>query len=33
MIDSDARVTVWNEAAERMFGYTRDEAEGQPLHG
>jgi PAS domain S-box-containing protein len=32
MIDSDARVTVWNDAAERMFGYSRDEAEGQPLY-
>ena len=31
MIDSDARVTVWNDAAERMFGYTREEAEGQSL--
>jgi two-component system sensor histidine kinase/response regulator len=33
MIDSDARVTVWNDAAERMFGFTREEAEGQPLQG
>jgi PAS domain S-box-containing protein len=32
MIDPDARVTVWNEAAERMFGYTREEAEGQTMH-
>jgi PAS domain S-box-containing protein len=32
MIDSDARVTVWNDAAERMFGYSRDEAEGRPLY-
>jgi PAS domain S-box-containing protein len=31
MIDSDGRVTVWNDAAERMFGYRLDEAEGQPL--
>ncbi len=32
MIDPDARVTVWNDAAERMFGYTRQEAEGRPIH-
>ncbi|HEY3381101.1 MAG TPA: PAS domain S-box protein [Vicinamibacterales bacterium] len=32
MIDQDSRVTVWNDAAERLFGYTRDEAEGQPLY-
>ena len=32
MIDPDARVTVWNDAAERMFGYTREEAQGQTLH-
>ncbi len=25
-------VTLWNSAAETMFGYTRDEAIGQPLH-
>ena len=31
MIDPDARVTVWNDAAERMFGYTREEAQGQAL--
>jgi PAS domain S-box-containing protein len=32
MIDPDARVTVWNEAAERMFGYTRQESEGRPIY-
>jgi PAS domain S-box-containing protein len=29
--DLDARVTSWNPAAERLYGYTADEAVGQPL--
>ncbi len=32
MIDSAGEVTYWNEAAERMFGYTADEMMGQELH-
>ncbi|KQW51347.1 MULTISPECIES: PAS domain S-box protein [unclassified Roseateles] len=27
----DGRITNWNAAAERMFGYTADEAVGQPV--
>jgi PAS domain S-box-containing protein len=33
MADPDGCITVWNEAAERMFGYAREEAVGQLLHG
>ncbi len=29
--DHDQLVTEWNPAAERMFGYARSEALGQPL--
>ena len=32
MIDSRDRVLFWNPAAERMFGYTRSEMLGTPLH-
>jgi len=32
MIDSDGRVTFWNPAAERMFGYSRAEILGRDLH-
>ncbi|MBI3569570.1 MAG: PAS domain S-box protein [Gammaproteobacteria bacterium] len=32
MIDSDGLVTFWNPAAERLFGYGRAEALGQPIH-
>ncbi len=30
-IDQDARVTFWNARAETTFGWSRDEAVGQPL--
>jgi PAS domain S-box-containing protein len=29
--DARGTVTLWNPAAERMFGYTEEEALGQPL--
>ena len=32
MMDSHERITLWNEAAVRVFGYSREEALGQPLH-
>ena len=32
MIDGDGLVTFWNPAAERLFGYGRTEALGQPVH-
>lgn len=32
MIDHQDRVTFWNTAAEKLFGYAHDEILGQPLH-
>ncbi|MEI6437093.1 MAG: PAS domain S-box protein, partial [Bacteroidota bacterium] len=32
MMDPEGRVSYWNFAAERIFGYTSDEAIGQILH-
>jgi PAS domain S-box-containing protein len=31
MTDADARVTAWNPEAERLFGYTEQEAVGHPI--
>ncbi|MEJ2499730.1 MAG: PAS domain S-box protein, partial [Campylobacterales bacterium] len=32
MIDEDGKLSYWNDAAERMFGYSADEALGKNLH-
>jgi PAS domain S-box-containing protein len=32
MMDSDGKVSYWNEAAERMFGYSSGEILGKDLH-
>jgi diguanylate cyclase (GGDEF)-like protein/PAS domain S-box-containing protein len=32
MIDNDGKITFWNDAAERIFGYTSAEAIGQVMH-
>ena len=32
MMDGQGRITFWNTAAGRLFGYTEAEALGQPLH-
>jgi PAS domain S-box-containing protein len=31
-MDNQGRITYWNSAAERMFGYTRQETFGRELH-
>src|SRR5688500_12926021 len=30
--DADDRITFWNSAAERTYGWTRAEVEGRPVH-
>ena len=32
MIDTEGKVSFWNEAAERIFGYAQEEILDQPLH-
>ncbi len=32
VIDNDGRVSFWNQAAEKTFGYTEDEALGKDVH-
>jgi len=32
MMDNEGRVSFWNEAAERVFGYQAEEILGKPLH-
>ncbi|MGR3175672.1 MAG: PAS domain S-box protein [Candidatus Scalindua sp.] len=32
MMDDEGKVSFWNEAAERMFGYSREEVAGKDLH-
>ncbi|MDD5332852.1 MAG: PAS domain S-box protein [Rhodoferax sp.] len=32
MLDNDGKAVLWNAAAERMFGYSRQEALGRDLH-
>lgn len=32
MIDSEGRITLWNDAAERIFGWTASEAHGRDVH-
>jgi len=32
MTDSNAKITFWNEGAERIFGFSRDEVLGSPVH-
>ncbi len=32
MVDDKEQITLWNEAARRMFGYSWQEVEGQVLH-
>jgi len=33
VVDEDARVTYWNPAAEKTFGYSNEEALGKDIHG
>ncbi|MHC1752310.1 PAS domain S-box protein [Humidesulfovibrio sp.] len=32
MVDDEGRVVFWNRAAEKIFGYSREEMQGKPLH-
>ncbi len=32
MLDNDGKIIEWNQAAEGMFGYSREEASGKELH-
>lgn len=32
MIDNDGKITLWNPAAEKIFGYTAEEAQGKNVH-
>ncbi|MFD0898870.1 PAS domain-containing protein [Actinomadura sediminis] len=32
-IDATGRITAWNPRAERLLGYTREEALGRDVHG
>ena len=32
LIDDDGRITLWNPAAEKIFGYTEEEARGMNVH-
>lgn len=32
MIDNDGKITLWNPAAEKIFGYTAEEVFGKDLH-
>ncbi|TAN82331.1 MAG: PAS domain S-box protein [Gallionella sp.] len=32
IVDVQGRITDWNPAAQQMFGYSREEAVGQPMH-